>query len=196
MGRKLQQIAPQRVLMGCERLGADAAVVALAAAANLLWVRRRLARAETSERAGTWLRRFVGIEVALLVFVLLATGFLTSLEPARQYAARTAGGVTFDQTDGSTRVRGTIEPGVPGNNRVHIELYDRRGDRVPDATSVTVHARYLDVELGEQVATALPTTDGAYETPTMPLSLAGQWQIQVRVTRNGDPASQTSFEVT
>jgi mono/diheme cytochrome c family protein len=122
--------------------------------------------------------------VAVAVLVLLATGFLTSLEPARQTSARAEGpGIAFDQTDGGTRIRGRIEPGLPGNNRVRIELLDRRGDRVENASSVTAHVKYLDVELGETAVTATLGDDGRYHAENLVLSIAGTWQLQVRVTR-------------
>jgi mono/diheme cytochrome c family protein len=122
-------------------------------------------------------------EVALAVCVLLATAFITSLEPARQSAAREVGpGIAFDQTDGGTRIRGRIEPGLPGSNGVHIEVLDRRGERVEDASSVTALVRYLDVELGETATTAT-LVDGRYVAENIVLSIAGTWQLQVRVTR-------------
>ena len=57
----------------------------LLGAANLIIVRPRLA---DSPSAARWLRRLVAAEGALVVLVLLAVGYLTSLEPARQVASR------------------------------------------------------------------------------------------------------------
>jgi copper transport protein len=159
-------------------------VLAALGAVNLLWVRRRLAAATSAVAASRWLPRVVAGEVALAVLVLLATGFMTSLEPGRQTNARTEGpGIAFDQTDGGTRIRGRIEPGLPGSNRVRIELFDRRGERVEDASSVTTLVKYLDVELGETAVTATLAEDGRYVAENLVLSVAGTWQLQVRVTR-------------
>ena len=61
------------------------AVLLLVAAVNLIWVRPRLRGSSTAAR---WLRRTVAAEVVLAVLVILAVGFLTALEPARQVASR------------------------------------------------------------------------------------------------------------
>ena len=60
-------------------------VLLLIAAVNLIRVRPRL---RGSSNAARWLRRTVIAEVALAVMVILAVGFLTALEPARQVASR------------------------------------------------------------------------------------------------------------
>jgi copper transport protein len=173
-------------------------VLAALGAVNLLWVRPRIARADSEARAGRWLPRVVAGEVAVAMLILLATGFLTSLEPARQTSARAEGpGIAFDQTDGGTRIHGRVEPGLPGNNRVRIEILDRRGERVVNASSVTAHVKYLDVELGETVTTATPGPDGRYEAGNIALSIAGTWQLQIRVTRPdaADATAATRFGI-
>ena len=69
------------------------ALLLLAAAANLIWVRPRL---RSNDRAAYWLRRLVAVECILAVLVIMSVGFLTAFEPARQVASR-QGADTQDQ---------------------------------------------------------------------------------------------------
>ena len=162
------------------------ALLVLLGAANLLWLRRLLARAERAATAAVWLHRLVVAEVAVSVLVVLAVGFLTSLEPARQVHERAVGGgQRVTQEAASTRVEVVVQPGAPGANRVLVTLTDRRGQRVTNATAVVVRARYLDVDIGVTEANAVPASDGRYEVARFPLTIAGTWELQVTVTRPG-----------
>src|SRR5439155_1263938 len=107
------------------------------------------------------------------------------------------GGITLDQTDGGTRIKLRILPGSAGSNRAHVDLYDRRGEAVNNASSVTVHMKYLDVDLGETAVTALPAQGGGYDAPNIALSIAGRWQAQVQVTRPdaADATAATRFTI-
>ena len=104
------------------------AVLLLIAAVNLIWVRPRL---RGSSNAARWLRRTVIAEVALAVMVILAVGFLTALEPARQVASRVLAlqqqELTFSETIEGAEVTLTVEPARVGANTFTARLADRFG---------------------------------------------------------------------
>lgn len=161
-------------------------VLMLLGAANLVWVRPLLVRGERASVGAAWLHRLVAAEVIVAVLVMLAVGFLTSLEPARQVHEReVGGGQRATQESAGTRVDVTVQPAAPGPNRVLLTLTDRRGQRIANASAVVVRARYLDVDLGVSDVNATPTADGRYEVARIPLSLAGTWELQVTITRPG-----------
>ena len=78
----------------------------LLGAVNLMLIRPRLAR---SGESGRWLRRTVAGEAVLAVLVVAAVGVLTSLEPARQVAAREGRGVE-ESSSFATRRRARRSP--------------------------------------------------------------------------------------
>jgi len=174
------------------------AVLALLGAANLLWVRPMLARAERAVTATRWLERVVLGEVVLAVLVLLSVGFLTSFEPARQVAERAnGGGVHFSQTDNGTKADVAVQPGVTGTNRIVVTLHDRRGQPITNATLVGVRVRYVDVDLGTNELNATLTPDGTYEVPAVAVSIAGTWEVQLTITRPdaGDATIASRFKL-
>ena len=130
---------------------------------NLLWVRPRLAHDSAGER---WLRRFVSGEAALAVLVLASVGVLTSLEPARQVAARQGKGVPaslrFEDTVEGTAMALEIRPGRVGPNVLSLALKDRLGDPITNASDVSLRLVYLEADLGEEAAAAVSVGGGAY----------------------------------
>lgn len=152
-------------------------------AANLLWVRPRIAGGE----GGAWLWRLVGAEVALAVIVIAAAAGLTSLEPARQVQTREEQqrALSFGETVQGTRIEGEIGPGTVGTNRIAVRVSDRAGNAVTDASKVLVRLKYLDRDLSPIEVTATSVGGGRYEAPPTVLSIAGAWQVEVEVSRPG-----------
>lgn len=182
-------------------LGVKVAVFAallLIAAANLIWVRPRLRAGGT---ASTWLKRLVGAEIVLAAIVLLAVGFLTSLEPARQVASREGigieSGLNFEQATEGTRVTLQVEPGQVGPNTVRASLADMSGAPITNATDVRVRLSYLDVDLGETPYSATEVGEGEFVLEDQLISLAGAWQAEVEVQRPDafDTRAAFRFEV-
>ncbi len=168
-------------------------------ALNLLWVRPGLARRDGRE---VWLKRFVTAEVVLAILVLGAVGLLTSLEPARQVASRQGLGVpetpVFQDTNEGTTMSFKVEPAIVGANNLNILLEDRLGGPITSATDVRVRVKYLDADLGEESSSAVPVGDGSYALEGVPLSIAGDWQAELLVTRPDafDARTAFRFEVT
>jgi len=153
-------------------------------ALNLLWVRPRLAGQDT---AGSWLRRGVTVEALLVVLILGAVGILTSLEPARQVAARQGIAperpLTLRDTVEGVHIVLTVTPGRVGSNRVVVTLTDRRGAPVRNASQVELRLSALEADVGERVVSAVARGDGTYILDDALLSLVGQWQVQLVVRR-------------
>ena len=168
-------------------------------ALNLVWVRPGLTRREGRER---WLKRFVSAEVVLAILVLGSVGLLTSLEPARQVASRQGIGVPdtplLKDTNEGTTMALKVEPSTVGTNRLAVQLEDRLGVPIANATDVRVRVKYLDADLGEDTASAVATGDGFYVLEGVPLSIAGVWQAELLVTRPDafDSRAAFRFEVT
>ncbi|MBI4296331.1 MAG: copper resistance protein CopC/CopD [Chloroflexi bacterium] len=163
-------------------------------ALNLLRVTPRLAR---SHAAGYQLRRFVTVEAILAVLVLLSVGVLTSLETARQTAARTGlgqpKGLSLQATAADLRVNLAVEPARLGLNRLVIRLEDKSGKLVTRAEYVLLLLRYLGAELGATPVYAIPQPNGTYVVDKVPIGTAGEWRAEIRVGRQGFFDTQAAF---
>ena len=166
----------------------------LIGAINLVWVRPRLARVDESAR---WLRRLVLGEAALAVLVLAAVGLLTSLEPARQVAAREGHGVaeslTFHDVSEGADITLEIVPGQLGVNDLSVRIADRLGNPIVNASAVTVRLTYLEADLGEAASQAVPVGDGLYVVEDGRMSIAGAWQGEVVIRRPDAFEARTAF---
>ena len=163
-------------------------------ALNLLWVRPGLAK--DADR-GRWLKRLVAGEAALGIVVLASVGVLTSLEPARQVAAREGIGVsdslTFQDTAEGAAITLEVEPGRVGPNTFTVSLEDRLGNPIATASDVSLRLAYLDADLGEETAPAVSMGDGTYVMSQSMLSIAGAWQVELIVRRPDAFDARTAF---
>ena len=183
-------------------LRAKVAVVALLlalAAANLVFVRPRL---RGDGRAARWLRRLVAAEAALAAAAVLAVGFLTALEPARQVASREGIG-TQDRLSFQTEAEGAaltveIEPGRVGANEIRLSARDGFGDPITNAEDVRARLSYLDADLGESAASMTPVGAGEFALAERVIGLAGAWQVEIAMRRPDafDARAAFRFEVT
>ncbi len=167
-------------------------------AVNLIWVRPRL---RGSGGAARWLRRTVMAEVALAALVILAVGFLTALEPARQAASRMLAAerqsLTFSDTVEGAEVTLEIEPGRVGANTFTVRLADRFGEPIADATDVRLRVSYLDADFGEGAVSAVNIGGGEYLLADSVVSIAGAYQAELLVQRADafDARAAFRFEV-
>ena len=175
------------------------ALLLLAAAANLVWVRPRLS---SDGRAAYWLRRLVAVECVLAVLVVLSVGFLTALEPARQVASRYGADVRdqrliFRESDEGAEMTLQIIPGQVGPNKIEVSIRDRFGEPITNATDVRVRLSYLDADLGETPLSATHTGGGEYLLEGQLIGLAGAWQSELVVQRPDafDARAAFRFEV-
>lgn len=153
------------------------------AALNLLWVRPRLV---TDGRARRFFVRFVWAEATLGVLVLLAAAFMTAMEPARQTRFRqlaSAPGIEFEDRADGARVLASLQPGTVGDNSIVVHLIDRAGRPIDNASSLSARMRYLGQDLGEPLAAGLDHGDGIWVIHSVPVSIAGPWQLEVLIQR-------------
>ena len=198
------------------------------AAVNLLWVRPRL-RSQASaagqvesgvngtvaasrpyplssdegydHSAALWLTRLLKAEYVVVVLVIVAVGFLTTLEPARQVASREGIGVqsrlSFEEVSEGARMTLEIDPGHVGPNTVRVSLRDASDDPITNATDVRVRLSYLDDDLGETAYSATETGEGEFALDEHLISIAGAWQVDLIVQRPDafDARAAFRFEV-
>jgi hypothetical protein len=186
------------------------------AAFNLLVVRPRFVSAvfgglkTASSRLLVWERRFrwaVAGEVGLAAAILVAAALLTestipatgtsagtnvvSLTPASPTPSQVAQSVQADDLGISL----DILPGKAGPNELSIFLSDTDGDEKPIQT-VAVRYKYLDRNLGENEDFAEPYHPPTHYTlQTSQLSLAGGWEIEVIVRREGLLDARGTFNI-
>ena len=170
------------------------AVLLLVAAVNLIWIRPRL---RGSSAAARWLRRTVVAEIALAILIILTVGFLTALEPARQFASRALAseqqGLTFTDTAEGTDITLTVEPARVGQNTFTVKLADRFGEPIENATDVRLRVSYLDADFGEESVPTVNIGGGEYELADSPLSIAGAYQVELLVQRPDAFDVRTAF---
>ena len=170
------------------------AVLLLIAAVNLIWVRPRL---RGSSNAARWLRRTVIAEVALAVMVILAVGFLTALEPARQVASRVLAlqqqELTFSETIEGAEVTLTVEPARVGANTFTVRLADRFGEPIDNATDVRLRVSYHKADFGEESVPTVNIGGGEYVLSDTTMSVAGAYQAELLVQRPDAFDARTAF---
>lgn len=168
------------------KLGLVAVVVALAAR-NRLRLLPRIGRIPGAAEQWVSLRRTLRWEALVLVAVLAVTGFLTNTSPGSgsgsgsgpgsgSGAAAPASAPLVAQSQGLT-VDGSLTPAAPGTNELAFQL---RFDGEPVTTEdVVVEARLPEQELGPLTATARFDPETGGYAASLPLPLAGEWQIRV-----------------
>jgi copper transport protein len=164
---------------------AAVAVLITAAAVNSYVLRPRL---RNDARAGGNMRRLVVVEVVAAAVVLLGAGWLSSLEPARSYAARLEAergqaGREFEEDVESGRIEVVVEPAGVGANKVSVGVFDRRGQPVTSATDVRVRLVYREQDLGAAFVSAADSGGGLWVADGLAMNVAGDWQVEVVVVR-------------
>jgi copper transport protein len=188
----------------------------LLAAFNLLIVRPRFlsfvfeGARTASTRILTWERRFrwaVAAEVGFAAAILVVAALLTETTiPTGGTAAGTNGGGSTApvQTPGTAalstqaddlKLQLDVYPGKAGPNEVGVFLSDTDGDERPIQT-IALRFKYLDRNLGENEDFAEPFHPPTHYTlSTSQLSLAGDWEIEVVVRREGLLDARATFTV-
>ena len=170
------------------------AVLLLVAAVNLIWIRPRL---RGSSSAARWLRRTVMAEVALALLVILAVGFLTALEPARQVASRVLviqqQELIFSETVEGAEVTLVVEPARVGANTFTVRLSDRFGNPIDNATDVRLRVSYLEADFGEESVPTVNIGGGEYVLSDTTISIVGAYQAELLVQRPDAFDARTAF---
>jgi copper transport protein len=184
----------------------------LLAAFNLLVVRPRFVSAvfggirTASSRLRVWEKRFrwaVAGEVGLAAAILAAAALLTETTiPAGDTAAvseqqpsPTPSGLTQSAQADDLNISLDMYPGRAGPNEFGVFLNDTDGDEKP-IQNVILRYKYLDRSLGENEDFAEPFHPPThYIVNTSQISLAGNWEVEVIVRREGVFDARTTFTV-
>lgn len=161
---------------------------------NMLSVSRKLA---TRNSATKTLSRTVLAESIIACLLLLAVGWLASLEPARQYAERSGIG-TQDSVIHSEQIDGAyidieLQPGIVGNNLLSVILEDSGGAPFTAVDEVRARIKYLDGDFGEPYLPLSKTVEGTWQQEQIPINIAGAYQVEINIVRSDTFDSRTSF---
>ena len=143
------------------------------------------------------LGRSLIVESAMAVMILIAVGWLASLEPARQYAGRTGIGAPEkaayqDQAEG-TVFDIKINPAEVGENDVIVRITKPNGEPIENAVDVRVRLKFIDDDLGEPLISLEDTGAGIWRLNDTPLNIAGEYQAEVVVWRPDAFDVRTAF---
>lgn len=170
----------------------------LMGAVNLTWVRRRLRTPADGEldRSLAWLVKIVRVEAVFAAGILLASGFLTTLEPGRQVALRGDQGVRAEAVVDDLDLKLGLTPGLPGNNRLEVTAHSSRGP-LPTGSSVELTVKSLDRDIGSERVVLEYEGEDVFAAETDAIGIAGGWQASFLVQRPGEFDSRTAvrFEV-
>jgi len=136
-------------------------------------------------------------EAAIAVLVLLAVGWLASLEPARQYAGRTGIGApekaAYQDQAAGTVFDIKINPAEVGENDVIVRITKPNGEAIENAVDVRVRLKFVDDDLGEPLISLEDTGAGIWRLNDTPLNIAGEYQAEVVVQRPDAFDARTAF---
>lgn len=165
------------------KIGIVIPVIAIAAY-NRTRLLPRIASRPTARMQWQTLTRTLSYEAALLIAVLLLTGFLTNLSPTHEHhgtsgasAVAAAQIVTIDADAQGLALQGELEPALTGENEITFTLEYDGAPVTPD--EVTLRTTQPEHDLGpfETTAELDPETGEYYAHLDMPV--AGEWEIQV-----------------
>lgn len=138
--------------------------------------------------AAAMLPRVAAAELALGAIVLVITGLLTGLAPARQEAEAVIAArpvvVTGNDFATSVRVRLEIAPGLPGANRFMLRAVDYDTGRPVAADRASLSFRSVErPDLGTSALELRPAGSGVFTADGANLSLGGPWTVTVLLQR-------------
>jgi copper transport protein len=163
---------------------------------NRFLIRPRLHAAQIYEVQSlvTRFTRLIGSEFTLGAIVLLVVAVLTITPPARVSMPALAqeplalAGVADDVV-----VHLTINPALPGWNRITIALRDARGQNVAVDGRILIRLTKLDEDLDRVTIPVTVRKGDAYVLEGGYIGLPGFWEVEVIIRRRGRPDSVSSF---
>jgi hypothetical protein len=88
----------------------------------------------------------------------------------------------------------TVAQSKAGPVDLTVEVVDDAGAPVDDAT-VLVLNQHLEMNMGVSVNEAVHTASGHYVAKGVPMGMGGHWQVEIQVSRPGQPPVAAVFEV-
>jgi copper transport protein len=144
----------------------------------------------------SFLPRLIMLEAALGGIIFLVAGVLTTSPPARGPEFTPFTGERIDSmTEGvdDLMVNFSVKPNQPGQNVFNIRAVSQRRPPPADVLRLILRFTYLEEDLGTISVDAEPSGDGMYFVGGSYFSLAGRWQVEVVVRRNGLEDSVAHF---
>ena len=174
---------------------AKIAAVAVVAAIGTYNHLRLLPALESAPRAATrLLRRTVRAEAFVMLAVVALAAVLVNVTPAR-----TAAGITGIYSDteplGNGSVNLVVDPARAGANSVHLYVLDAAGRNV-DVMSIELDASLPSSGIAAITLTPFAAGPGHYQVDGAPLTIAGDWTIEVKARVSKFEEETATFTVT
>ena len=155
-----------------------AAVLLAFGITQFLVVSRRLEREPWNRR----LERILLFETIGIIAILLVTGWMTSLPPARDAVAQSSTGITIDLMQNDQSAVLVISPGAAGPNHFRLTFNGNAPEHSEALLRLTPPGDVFDqVELP-----LVAVGPGIWEAHGSDLSLAGDWEIEAIVRATGE----------
>jgi len=136
-------------------------------------------RVDSAAAAWSQLQRTLRLEVAVLVLVLLVTGFLATTQPASEAAG--FGGL-FETTSAlgdELELDLVVDPNSVGRNTLHLYVLDATGRPSDQVDDLRLELTYTPAGVGPFRLTPFAAGPGHWIASTEDLSFAGEWEIRV-----------------
>jgi copper transport protein len=160
------------------------AIIPLAARNRLRNVPLVVAADTANTAALESLRRYVRVELALLVLVIGITGWLIASQPARDAVVPPPVDITRTlPQDRSLQL--VIDPGQVGSNTIHVYVLAATGQPDDTVTFITATADNTRREFEGLNLELIPAGPGHYTSTGVTFPFTGAWNINVRVNRGG-----------
>ncbi len=185
---KLLLIAPMLALGAMNLMIAKPRLAGLASARR----RGRPGRATDGAAPVQRLNKAVVAEAVLAVGVLLATGVLTAVQPAREEYARKVRPVELVGQAEDVGIRLQITPARPGPNQF-VAYVEGNIEPPNEVQRIQVRFTNLDDDLGASLLTLTPREEGGFGAVSTNLTVDGTWQLEVAVRRRGLDDVRTAF---
>ncbi|MCB9423082.1 MAG: copper resistance protein CopC/CopD [Ardenticatenaceae bacterium] len=180
-------------------------MIGLIGAANSTMFHPRLAAplARLLHKPAGWtplsLRRFprlVVTEVCVGLLVFLLAGLVTAVPTARGFSSSAVAAADLSQTIGDMFIKLNVSPNQAGQNIFTVRAVSTRRPAPAEITRVILRFTYLDQDLGLVSADMANVEPDLYVLGGNQLFLAGNWQIDVVVRRQGVEDSVAQFKWT
>lgn len=141
-----------------------------------------------------WIQRVIALELFVALFVLLATGYLGSFEPARQVDIPIPkhSSISKHADIDDLIVKVTLSPGKPGSNDVSVSLIDKVNPITP-AAGVQLELKLLDRDIGSFPIDMTQTSNESWSSVTPQPLVNGTWQVGLYVERPGEFDTRAAF---
>jgi copper transport protein len=147
-------------------------------AVNLLVLSPRLSSGEPA--AARRLRGTVRFELILASFVLLASGVMTAVSPAREaLQAQRRLGILQTARIGEVQMKLRVAPGQAGENEFGVDILDNRPGAAQVAGQVLLRINSLAMDMGTTQVETVSQDGRRYLARGSYLSMGGLWQVEV-----------------